>query len=75
MANSDLRGENATKDAQTVRWAEVKPRRRLRPPPAYCVRPGFFINRSTEEGRADREVVLQEGRREGFQREIHSTNT
>lgn len=32
-----------------------------RPPPAYCVSPGFFINRSTEEGRADREVVLQEG--------------
>lgn len=31
------------------------------PPPAYCVSPGFFINRSTEEGRADREVVLQEG--------------
>lgn len=37
------------------------------PPPAYCVSPGFFINRSTEEGRADREVVLWEG--VGFNRQ------
>lgn len=41
--------------------------RRGLPPPAYCVSPGFFINRSTEEGRADREVVLREG--VGFNRQ------
>lgn len=37
------------------------------PPPAYCVSPGFFIKRSTEEGRADREEVLEEG--VGFHRQ------